>query len=295
MPRRKRHIFNRLRHSDTAMGDQLGCMLNDMRSMGSPVSPLAPPRQSLQNAKIKLVKVWLQRAYTISGSDWSEIESLMRIRHAKRPARREITPESFCLLSRAIKSRKHRTTTAPHQATDQPIEPMPGELEAVRTMLAEIEKMLAGLFGPAYDRAAVAMAGRAKAAELAEAYFDDVVEKWARAVEQSFEESLTLDRLGMANALVRFLAHLRDPDDLQTFVHLRRHCHEGMLARAKPSQFNIFHIALKQVILNLVRAKLRGRQMEIVRDVPSIFDFAFEDFRLTGYEPMPHIKAPVAV
>ena len=191
----------------------------------------------------------------------------MRIRHAKRPARREITPESFCLLSRAIKSRKHRTTTAPHQATDQPIEPMPGELEAVRTMLAEIEKMLAGLFGPAYDRAAVAMAGRAKAAELAEAYFDDVVEKWARAVEQSFEESLTLDRLGMANALVRFLAHLRDPDDLQTFVHLRRHCHEGMLARAKPSQFNIFHIALKQVILNLVRAKLRGRQMEIVRDV----------------------------
>ena len=83
-----------------------------------------------------------------------------------------------------------------------------------------------------------------------------MVENWARAMEQSFEESRTLDRPGLANSLVRFLAHLRDPDDLTTFVYLRRHCQEGMLARAKPSQFNIFHIALKQVILNLVRSEI---------------------------------------
>ena len=190
---------------------------------------------------------------------WSGTDTLMRIREANRPPDEKITPEAFCRISRAVKSRKHCRTTPPRRATDQPIEPMPGELEAVRSMVDEIEKMLAGLFGPAYDRGPVAMAARAKAAELVEAHLDDVVENWARAMEQSFEESKTLDRPGLANALIRFLAHLRNPDDLTTFVYLRRHCQEGMLARAKPSQFNIFHIALKQVILNLVRAKMRGR------------------------------------
>ena len=144
---------------------------------------------------------------------------------------------------------------------------MPGELDTVRTMLCEIEKMLAGLFGPVYDRGPLAMEARAQAAAIVEAQFDDVVETWARAVEQTFHELHKADRVSLANALIRFLDHLRDPDDITTFVYLRRHCHEGMLARAKPSQFNIFHIALKQVILNLVRSKLRGRRMENVRDV----------------------------
>jgi len=30
-------------------------------------------------------------------------------------------------------------------------------------------------------------------------------------------------------------------------------------------------------------------------DKTSIFDFAFEDFTFTGYDPYPHIKAEVAV
>jgi thymidylate synthase len=35
--------------------------------------------------------------------------------------------------------------------------------------------------------------------------------------------------------------------------------------------------------------------MHIDREVESIFDFRFEDFRLADYDPHPHIKAPIAV
>jgi thymidylate synthase len=35
--------------------------------------------------------------------------------------------------------------------------------------------------------------------------------------------------------------------------------------------------------------------MEINRERKSIFDFEYEDFRLTGYDPYPPIKAEVAV
>ena len=52
---------------------------------------------------------------------------------------------------------------------------------------------------------------------------------------------------------------------------------------------------MEQADLQLARAPRPLPKMEIVRDVKSIFDFKFDDFRLTGYEPHPHIKAPVAV
>ena len=48
------------------------------------------------------------------------------------------------------------------------------------------------------------------------------------------------------------------------------------------------------------REQLRRRpdglpQMQLNPEVEDIFAFAFEDFELTGYQPQPHIKAPVAV
>ena len=69
-----------------------------------------------------------------------------------------------------------------------------------------------------------------------------------------------------ANALIRFVENLRDRDNLDTYVYLRRHCQEGMLSRWRPSKFNILHIALKQVILKWVRTVIQGPRMERVRE-----------------------------
>jgi thymidylate synthase len=52
---------------------------------------------------------------------------------------------------------------------------------------------------------------------------------------------------------------------------------------------------LEQADLQLARTPRALPRMEINPSVRSIFDFRFEDFQLTGYDPHPHIKAAVAV
>ncbi|MFT5914496.1 MAG: thymidylate synthase [Flammeovirgaceae bacterium] len=52
---------------------------------------------------------------------------------------------------------------------------------------------------------------------------------------------------------------------------------------------------LEQAELQLSRDIRPLPSMKINPEIKSIFDFKFEDFELLGYEPHPHIKAPIAV
>ena len=52
---------------------------------------------------------------------------------------------------------------------------------------------------------------------------------------------------------------------------------------------------LEQVRTQLRRQPRRLPVMNLNPDVDDLFAFRFEDFELTGYDPHPHIKAPVAV
>jgi thymidylate synthase len=52
---------------------------------------------------------------------------------------------------------------------------------------------------------------------------------------------------------------------------------------------------LEQVELQLSRKPFPLPQLKIAPKPASLFDYAFEDFEIVGYECHPHIKAPVAI
>ena len=78
-----------------------------------------------------------------------------------------------------------------------------------------------------------------------------------------------------------------------------------MMAQAtglRPGEFvhsfgdaHLYSNHLEQTELQLSRAPRALPRMKIDPTVSSIFDFRYEHFELTGYDPHPHIKAPVAV
>jgi PAS domain S-box-containing protein len=158
------------------------------------------------------------------------------------------------------------------ETNDPPIEATPEEVQAIRDQLAEIEQSLSRLWGPTiWSRTPECIQIRSEAADLIDRHFDGIVNQWGESIayiihgHQKYDQSGRQDN--MVNSLIRFIDHLRDPDDICTYIYLRRHCQEGMLARAKPSQFNVIHIALKQIILDHVKSTMSGPSMERVRDL----------------------------
>jgi thymidylate synthase len=76
----------------------------------------------------------------------------------------------------------------------------------------------------------------------------------------------------------------------------------AQVTRLEPGEFvqtfgdaHLYLNHLEQADLQLARPPRALPRMEINPAVRSIFDFKFEDFALTGYDPHPHIKAVVAV
>jgi PAS domain S-box-containing protein len=160
--------------------------------------------------------------------------------------------------------------TGRRTASDVPIQAAPEEIAAIRAQLRTIEQALSALFGAVYRRGPESERSRHTAADIIDRHFDPILDDWVAAIRGMFEKSSLSHerqmRQNCANALIRFVQNLRDRDNLSTYVHLRRHCQEGMLSRVKPSEFNVLHIALKQIIIRRVRATFKGSRMERVRE-----------------------------
>ena len=58
---------------------------------------------------------------------------------------------------------------------------------------------------------------------------------------------------------------------------------------------HIYHNHFEQARLQLTRSPHALPRLDIRRQPPTIFDFAYEDFAIVGYQAEPSIKAPIAV
>ncbi|HYR80451.1 MAG TPA: histidine kinase dimerization/phospho-acceptor domain-containing protein, partial [Candidatus Dormibacteraeota bacterium] len=177
-------------------------------------------------------------------------------------------------LLRACGCGKPSRAKRQHEPSDAPIEATFEEIEAIRLQLAGTEEALSRLWGEqVWSRDPECLKARAEAADLIDQHFDGVIDQWTEATKTIFpawypDEAHQIHlKENLRNSLLRAVDHIRDPDNLCTYVYLRRHCQEGMISRAKPSEFNIIHISLKQVILNHVRSNMTGPRMELIRDV----------------------------
>ena len=180
-------------------------------------------------------------------------------------------------LSRACGCGKPSKAKRRYEPSDAPIEATFEEIEAIRLQLAGTEEALSRLWGRAiWSRDPECIRARVEAADLIDLHFDGVLDQWTESAINIFpswyadEAHQVHLKENLRNSLLRAVDHIRDPDNLCTYVYLRRHCQAGsgaMIARAKPSEFNIIHISLKQVILNHVRANMSGPRMELIRDV----------------------------
>jgi signal transduction histidine kinase len=191
--------------------------------------------------------------------------------NGRRSARKTAPQKKEAVLqkSRAVihKSQPPRTDGRETRAPlDAPIHATPDELGAIRAQLGSIEKALSALFGADYRRGPESQRSRRAAADIIDRHFAPIVEEWTAAIDARSLQQYRQILQSCANALIRFIGNLRDRDNLDTYVYLRRHCQEGMLSRVRPSEFNVLHIALKQVILKRVRATLKGPRMERVRE-----------------------------
>lgn len=76
----------------------------------------------------------------------------------------------------------------------------------------------------------------------------------------------------------------------------------AQICNLKPGEFihtlgdaHLYSNHIEQAKLQLTRDLRKLPVLKINTEVKNIFDFKFEDFRLEGYDPHPHIKAAVAV
>ena len=137
-------------------------------------------------------------------------------------------------------------------------EPRPG-LPSLEAHLERVRGYLDGLGLLAYAPRPSPL--RSRLAGFVEARRDEVVRLWvesigaALSIDEEYRRGLIRD---MDDALVRWLAHIRDPGDVATYAVLRSHARGGFIARHPPSRFLASQLKIRAIVAELLRRDLGG-------------------------------------
>lgn len=102
---------------------------------------------------------------------------------------------------------------------------------------------------------------RRELARFMEEHSDETARIWADTIGPAFDiddEELEFLAKDMREAQERWLAHIRDPHDVETYAVLRDHARGGFIAEHPPSRFLASQLKIRQILADLLRREMRG-------------------------------------
>lgn len=105
---------------------------------------------------------------------------------------------------------------------------------------------------------------RSELARFMEEHSDETARLWADAIGPAFEigdEELEFLAKDMREAQERWLAHIRDPSDVETYEVLREHARGGFIAEHPPSRFLASQVKIRQILADLLRREMRDSML----------------------------------
>lgn len=138
--------------------------------------------------------------------------------------------------------------------------PPPGdrpELPSLQEHLSRIQSYLKGCGILAFPGETPV---RRKLARFMEEHSDETARIWADTIGPAFDiddDELEFLAMDMREAQERWLAHIRNPKDVETYAALRDHARGGFIAEHPPSRFLASQLKIRQILANLLRREMR--------------------------------------
>lgn len=136
--------------------------------------------------------------------------------------------------------------------------------EAARTELPTLQEHLGRIQSYLRGCGLLAFPGetpiRRELARFMEEHSDETARIWADTIGPAFEiddDELEFLAKDMREAQERWLAHIRDPSDVETYAVLRNHARGGFIAEHPPSRFLASQLKIRQILADLLRREMR--------------------------------------
>lgn len=129
-----------------------------------------------------------------------------------------------------------------------------GGAESLAEQLARTEQYMRGCRLAGHPRARSATRDRLVA--FLQRHIDRAVDAWIRSIAPAFalaDAESERVRRWMADAMARWIRHVGDPDDVETYVYLRHHARDAFISGFPASRFLAGQMLLNQILLDILR------------------------------------------
>jgi PAS domain S-box-containing protein len=117
---------------------------------------------------------------------------------------------------------------------------------------------------------------RRQLADFMDAHLEETVRIWAMTVARALSidpESIDAVSQDMIDAQRRWIAHIRNPEDVETYAVLRGHTRGGFISKHPPSRFLSSQLKIRQIVVDLMNRELRSNP-----DLPELLGLLDQEF-----------------